>query len=102
MMEQQDPYKAPETPAPENKEEPKRTVETVRAERPAANPKLLDDFRVGIARRHTELDTILGAEDVKLLPFLEQEFIRIQRDALRAVLVAANLQAECIAQNTGK
>ena len=101
-MEQQDPYKVPETPAPENKEEPKRTVETVRAEQPAADPKALDAFRAEVARRHAELDVILASEDIKFLPFLEQEFIRIQRDALRAVLVAANLQAECIVQSSGK
>ena len=98
-MEQQDPYKAPE-PVEAPTEEPKqKTREQVRHEYPAAKRDALDAFRSAVASRHAERCALLETEDVKLLPFLEQEFIRIQRDAVRAVLVAANLQAECIAQD---
>lgn len=74
----------------------------VRAANPAADPKKLDEFRRALAQRHGEIDSFLDTEQFKKLPFLEQEFIRIQRDAIRTVLVAANLQAECIAQYAEK
>lgn len=98
-MKEKDPYKPPETPAPEKPEKPaEKTVADVRKELKAADPESVNAFRNAIAARHAELDAALASDDLGRLPFLEQEFIRIQRDAVRAMLVAANLQAEVIAQ----
>lgn len=79
-----------------------KKVAEIREKHPAADPKALDEFRAALGTRHEVVDKFLDTEDYKALPFLEQEFLRIQRDAIRAVLVAANLQAECIAQTTPK
>ena len=77
---------------------PEVTVEGVRATCPAASSDALATFREAIAKRHEEIDGFLESPGFKVLSFLEQEFLRIQRDGLRTVLVAANLQAELIAQ----
>jgi len=77
-----------------------KKVAEVRDSNEAANPKALDEFRIALGRRHEAVDKFLDTDAFKELPFLEQEFIRIQRDAIRAVLVASNLQAECIAQTS--
>lgn len=79
---------------------PEITVEGVRATCPAASPDSLAAFREAISKRHEEIDGFLESPGFKALPFLEQEFLRIQRDGLRTVLVGANLQAELIAQTT--
>ena len=79
---------------------PEATVEGVRATCPAASSDALATFREAIAKRHEEIDGFLESPGFKVLSFLEQEFLRIQRDGLRTVLVAANLQAELIAQTS--
>lgn len=79
---------------------PEITVERVRATCSAASPDALATFREVISKRHEDIDGFLESPGFKTLPFLEQEFLRIQRDGLRTVLVAANLQAELIVAQT--
>ena len=75
---------------------PPVTLEQVRGTVLAANIESLDKFRAVLGERHELLDAFLESPSYHVVPFLEREFIRIQRDAIRAALVAANLQAEVI------
>ena len=67
---------------------------------PAVNAESLEAFRQALATRHNEIDAFMGSEDFKNVGFLEQELMRIQRDGIRSILVAANLQTEYIVQTT--
>lgn len=71
---------------------------------PAVNGESLDAFRKALAARHNEINTFMESDDFKKVGFLEQELMRIQRDGIRSVLVAANLQSlyitrECITRD---
>jgi len=90
------PYGAPAVPDAA----PQITVDEVRQKCPAASREEVDNIRAILAKRHADVDGFLDSPGFQRLPFLEQEFLRIQRDSLRACLIATNLQAEVIAQTT--
>lgn len=66
---------------------------------PAVNGESLDAFRNVLAARHNEINTFMESDDFNKVGFLEQELLRIQRDGIRSVLVAANLQSLYIARD---
>lgn len=78
----------PENAAPAASEEP-----GAMRGNPAVNGEALDAFRKALAARHNEINTFMESDDFKKVGFLEQELLRIQRDGIRSVLVAANLQS---------
>lgn len=74
-------------------------VEALRQVTPALTKEAIDQFRTAAADRHNQLDQLMAnQQQYDRLPFIEREMVRIQRDGLRAVLTAVNIQAEVLAQ----
>lgn len=74
-------------------------VKALRQVTPALTKEAIDRFRTAAADRHNQLDQLMAnQQQYDRLPFIEREMVRIQRDGLRAVLTAVNIQAEVLAQ----
>ena len=74
-------------------------VKALRQVTPALTKEAIDRFRTTAADRHNQLDQLMAnQQQYDRLPFIEREMVRIQRDGLRAMLTAVNIQAEVLAQ----